>query len=140
MNKLNKFLIVVCLVILANSTKQFLYSAKYSFYTGGYSASVVKISPTTDYMVVGYTNGSARIYSMEGYTTIYLAGHSYKIIDAEWVPGYGPITLDSSGMAIRWGASGSIMYTWMLNSSVIDMSLSSGSSYYIAFNFGTVIK
>lgn len=91
-------------------------------------------------MMVGYANGKAKIYTIGGsyYCTCY--SHTSPIIDIEYLPNVGYITLDSSGMAIRWGRSCTAQYTWRLSTPVYDMSVtSSGGSSYVGFNFGNSV-
>lgn len=69
-------------------------------------------------------------------------GHTSEIIDIEWIPKNGPVTLDVSGKAIKWGSNGLALYTWTFNGSkVTDMTSTNWfNEYYIAFNLGTRVE
>ena len=62
--------------------------------------------------------------------------HSASIVDIAWTK-TGFISVDANGLAIKWGLSYGELRRWNLNSSVIDISVTSTWSYtYVAFNFG----
>ncbi len=115
-------------------------SPDYKTYTGLGTGSAIKISSDEQFAMIGYASGSVRIYSFVGFNYYSCYGHSYKIIDIEHMPSQGWISLDANGTAIRWGTTGTKMYTWYLNQSVIDMSVTNyNGNFWVAFNLGTIV-
>lgn len=109
-------------------------------YTSESYGTAVKISSDNNYVMVGYSSGNAKIYFTSGtlYTSCY--GHNSAIIDIEYIPSNGWITLDSAGKAIRWTTYGTKLYTWNFTSYPTDMTVaSSGGNYWVAFNFGNTV-
>lgn len=112
----------------------------YRIYTAESSGTAIKVSSDNSYVMVGFSNGNARIYFTSGTLYAYCYGHTSPIIDIEYIPYNGWITLDSTGKAIRWNTSGTQQYTWTFSSYPTDMTLaSSGGYYWIAFNFGNSV-
>ncbi len=91
--------------------------------------------------MIGYINGTAKIYdiTLSNYYICY--GHTNKIIDIEYLSGYGWITLDVTGTAIRWGTTGTRMYSWILNQTASDMTVTDyNGNFWVAFNLGTIVQ
>jgi len=101
------------------------------------TATVIKIASDQSMIMVGYSNGSLSSYNFNGGLMNQFIGHSSQIIDIEWIPGVGPLSLDNSGKAIKWTTNGTNVTSLLLNSSVTEMSLtSSNTTTYIGFNYG----
>lgn len=92
--------------------------------------------------MVGYKNGSLRIYDVTGFLSYTCTGHNSAIVKIESMGGYGWLSLDSSGTAMRWSIIGGIPFaTWTFNQTVLDMSVTgSGMSYWVGFNLGSSVK
>ncbi len=133
-------IVCTCLFVSSVCKPTFKTSPDYKVFTGLNSGSAIKISSDEKFVIIGYASGSVRIYDITGAYYYSCYGHSYKIIDVEYLSGYGWISLDSNGTAIRWGTTGTKMYTWYLNQTAIDMSVTNyNGNYWVAFNLGTIV-
>ena len=129
------FKILLCAILVVNSLALFKNSPDYKFYSSG-SPTAIKISSDQSRIIVGYYDGTVRFYDLNGNFKFSATNHRYKIIDIETLSSGYVITLDSNGTAIRWSTSGSYSSTWYLGSSVTDMTVTSSSYDYVAFNLG----
>jgi hypothetical protein len=78
----------------------------YKFFTGISSPTVVKTASNEDMFMVGFKNGSLLSFDMKGNLLNNFKGHNSEIVDIKWFPGWGPVSLDSSGRAIKWTSNG----------------------------------
>jgi hypothetical protein len=62
--------------------------------------------------------------------------HNSRIVTILWPEGFGPVTIDSNGLAIRWTNYFNYYGNWTLGSQVYGASYVSANSQYIAFNLG----
>lgn len=77
---------------------------------------------------------------MRDKTQTFYYGHMNEIVDIKWVSGYGAISLDLSGRAIRWSDNGTAIFTWITYKTGYGLTVSSdGTNYYVAINGGNAI-
>ena len=77
-------LILVALILnLSSSSPTFNTYPDYKVYTGELSGTAVKVSTDNRYVMVGFTNGNARIYYTSGSLYAYCYGHNSSIIAIE---------------------------------------------------------
>jgi hypothetical protein len=115
---------------------QFSTSPKENFYTESYGTAT-KISPDNDYIIVGYRSGNLAIFKTNGdYYMSKYGYHNSRIVTILWPEGFGPVTIDSNGLAIRWTNYFNYYGNWTLGSQVYGASYVSANSQYIAFNLG----
>jgi hypothetical protein len=135
-------LILLMFPLLTMSASSYFYTNytyKYSF--SSYDPTVVKISTDENYVALGFKNGNVDFRALPSLTLLRTGyNHNYSIIDIEWIPGYGALTLDSAGVIIRWSTTGDYINSVTIKANSTypnDMTLTStGGSHYISLNFG----
>lgn len=129
-----------CLFCICFSSSLFQTAAEVSFFTGLTFGTAIKISPDESTVIVGFQTGAVRIYDMKGYYKNSYNGHNSSIVDVEWPDSIGPITLDTTGLAIRWSYNGSIINKWNTNKTSFGLTVASDSSgSYLAICTGSAI-
>lgn len=71
------------IVTLCGCSPSFNSYADHRIYTGGYLGTAVKVSTDNNYVMVGFTNGNAKIYYTSGSLFTSCDGHTESIIDIE---------------------------------------------------------
>jgi hypothetical protein len=103
----------------------------------------VRIAADESMVIVGFTNGTVKSYTMSGNYINTYNGHTNTIVGIEWVnPGIpGFVTLDSGGKAIFWNTNATAIQTTFMNTTnVYNMdSTSYNNMTYIAVSVGSSV-
>ncbi len=131
--------------LLHTTTSFSLFSSTPSsnIYLGNQTATVSKISSDQSLIMVGFQNGSLQSYNSNGQLFAIYSGHNSSILDIEWIPNYGPISLDASGKVILYRPNGTQVTTMTLNSSSMTemtVTFSNNGTNYVGFNFGSMMQ
>lgn len=139
-----KILILIVALFILNSHSFSLFSTipKQNFFLGNQTATAMKVASDQSMIVVGFQNGSVISYGFNANILTNFLGHNSSILDVNWIPNIGPITLDNGGKVILFKSNGTTVSTMALNSSSVkSMTVTSNknNTNYVAFNFGSYI-
>ncbi len=144
--KISTFLLLLSISSLLNFTTSFdlfSYIPSSNIDLGNQTATVLKISSDQSLIIIGFQNGVLQSYNSNGQLSALYSGHNSSILDIEWIPNYGPITLDSSGKVILYKPNGTQITTMTLNSSSMTemtVTFSNNGTNYVGFNFGSMMQ